>query len=96
MSILGKTGSLALAACLTSTMLVVALPVAKAQEASAMSCDQLWYARNAIYARNGYCFKTDRARAVFGAGCFPPYGQLGGWEQNRVQELQMWEQRNGC
>ncbi len=23
-----------------------------------MSCDELWYTRNSIYARNGYCFNT--------------------------------------
>jgi hypothetical protein len=69
-------------------------PVAMAQ--AGMSCDELWYARNRIYARNGYCFQTDRARAVFGAGCFPPYGQLSGWEAGRVQEIQMWERRKGC
>jgi len=96
MSAFRKTALLALTASLASTVLVVVLPVAKAQEASSMSCDQLWYARNKIYARNGYCFKTDRAREVFGAGCFPPYGQLNGWEQKRVLELQSWEQRNGC
>jgi hypothetical protein len=69
---------------------------ARAQGAAAMSCDQLWYARNAIYARRGYCFNTDRAREIFGAGCFPPYGKLSGWEKARVNELQMWEGRRGC
>jgi len=69
---------------------------ARAQDAASMSCNQLWHARNAIYARNGYCFQTSRARAVFGEGCFPPYGHLGGWERDRVDELQMWERRNGC
>jgi hypothetical protein len=69
---------------------------AVAQDAGSMSCGELWYARNAIYARNGYCFQTARARETFGLGCFPPYGRLGGWEQRRVQELQMWEQRRGC
>jgi hypothetical protein len=34
---------------------------AMAQDAADMSCDELWYARNAIYARNGYCFQTPRA-----------------------------------
>ena len=67
-----------------------------ADDPAYMSCNELWYARNAIYARNGYCFNTERARAVFGAGCFPPYGQLSGWERNRVNELQMWERRKGC
>ncbi|MBU6526903.1 YARHG domain-containing protein [Methylocystis sp. MJC1] len=61
-----------------------------------MSCYDLWYARNAIYARNGYCFKTARARAEFGHGCFPPYGELRGWERRRVNELQMWEAQKGC
>ena len=69
---------------------------AVAQDAAGMSCSALWYARNAIYARRGYCFNTDRARAVFGAGCFPPYGQLSGGERSRVNELQMWERRKGC
>jgi hypothetical protein len=75
---------------------LVNLSSAAAQDAASMSCDALWHARNAIYARNGFCFKTDRARAAFGPGCFPPYGQLHGWEHDRVNELQTWEARKGC
>ncbi|MBM3577631.1 MAG: YARHG domain-containing protein [Alphaproteobacteria bacterium] len=75
---------------------VVAPIPAAAQDPAYMSCEDLWYARNRIYARNGYCFNTDRARAVFGAGCFPPYGRLSGWEKSRVNQLQMWERRKGC
>ncbi len=30
------------------------------------SCGDLWYARNSIYHRARYCFKTDRAIKVFG------------------------------
>ena len=71
-----------------------ALKPVRAQES--MSCGELWHARNKIYARNGYCFKTPRAISVFGEGCFPPYGQLNGWEKDRVDELQMWEARRGC
>lgn len=70
--------------------------VAAAQDAASMSCDELWYARNAIYAHNGYCFQTPRARATFGRGCFPPYGELSGWERARVNELQYWERQRGC
>lgn len=70
--------------------------VARADDPSRMSCYELWYARNAIYARNGYCFNTDRAKSVFGDGCFPPYGRVRGWEKNYVNELQMWERRRGC
>ncbi|ARN82994.1 YARHG domain-containing protein [Methylocystis bryophila] len=87
--------SAALAALLG--VVVVSIPEsALAQDAAGMSCGALWYARNAIYARRGYCFNTARARAVFGAGCFPPYGHLSGWEASRVNELQMWERRKGC
>ena len=69
---------------------------ALAQDAAYMSCGDLWYARNKIYARNGYCFKTARGVDAFGPGCFPPYGRLSGWEKDRVDELQMWERRKGC
>jgi hypothetical protein len=70
--------------------------VSFAQDPEEMSCSELWYKRNEIYARNGYCFKTARARAVFGRGCFPPFGQMSGWEKRRVNELQYWEARKGC
>lgn len=59
-------------------------------------CGALWYERNEIYARNGYCFKTPRARAAFGAGCFPPYGRMSGWEKRRVDEIQAEEYEMGC
>ena len=59
---------------------------AEAQGYRYMSCSELWYARNAIYAEKGYCFKTARARAVFGPACFPPFGQLSRWEQEEVEE----------
>jgi hypothetical protein len=32
---------------------------------AATSCFDLWYARNAIYDENGYCFKTDLAQEYF-------------------------------
>ncbi len=31
-----------------------------------LSCSALWEVRNAIYAQNGYCFKTERAINFFG------------------------------
>lgn len=80
---------------LSAGLLLSATP-ALAQDYADMSCDELWYARNSIYARNGYCFKTARARSVFGPGCFPPYGQLRGRDRARVSEIQMWEGRYGC
>lgn len=86
----------AIAAVVMGGSLFAAPPPARAQHPSDMSCDELWYERNKIYARNGYCFKTARARAEFGPGSLPPYGDLRGWERRRVNEIQMWESRNGC
>lgn len=77
-------------------LLLEAGSIAAAQNYAGMTCGQLWYARNAIYAQNGYCFKTARARAVFGRGCFPPYGRLSSLEQQQVNEIQYWERRKGC
>lgn len=82
---------------LAATLLMAppAATPAHAQYAS-MSCSALWYARNEIYARNGYCFRTARARSVFGRGCFPPYGRLSPAEQRQVSQIQAWEARRGC
>lgn len=60
------------------------------------SCYDLWYQRNAIYAARGYCFKTARARQVFGARCYPPYGRLSAAESRQVAEIRQWERAQGC
>ena len=74
-----------------------ALAPGKAQaQISAYSCDALWHERNTIYARNGYCFQTERAIEQFGRGCFPPFGRLSGREADRVHEIQYWEREKGC
>ena len=74
----------------------IGMTIGFAETASAQSCDALWYERNQIYANNGYCFKTARARAAFGPGCTPPYGQMSGYEQRRVNQIQAMESRMGC
>ncbi len=61
-----------------------------------LSCGQLWYERNAIFASKGYCFKSKRGRAVFGAGCFAPYGKLPGNLRRVVKEIKRWERRRNC
>ena len=77
-----------------------ALQPAQAQEGREgyrdMSCGELWHERNAIYAEAGYCFRTERARRVFGRGCFRPYGRLTSWQSERVARIQRWEARKGC
>jgi hypothetical protein len=62
----------------------------------AQSCDQLWHARNSIFAAAGHCFKTPRAVAVFGTRCHPPYGQLTGAQQARVNSITAQERQLGC
>lgn len=61
-----------------------------------MSCNQLWYERNLIYANRGYCFQTQRAINTFGPRCYPPYGQLTNAEHGRVAQIIRWERRRGC
>jgi hypothetical protein len=60
------------------------------------TCEQLWYQRNQIYADKGFCFKTERARRAFGAGCFPPYGRLSATERRTVASIQREEDELGC
>lgn len=58
------------AAVLLATLGISAVP-ASAQDYWSMSCEQLWYERNAIYKAHGYCFRTERAIRTFGnEGCF--------------------------
>lgn len=71
-------------------------PAAQAQNAGAMSCDQLWFARNQIYADAGYCFDTARGRATFGPGCFAPFGKLDRAQKAQVDYYRQWERRRGC
>jgi hypothetical protein len=71
---------------------VILVPAA----AKADSCDQLWRARNSIFAEAGHCFKTSRAIAIFGTGCYPPYGRLKAAQEARVNAIIAEESRRGC
>ena len=83
-------------AAISLALLLALAHQAQAQDASRMSCEDLWLARNQIYADNGYCFQSQRARAIFGPGCIPPYGKLAPEEAREVSILQSWERRRGC
>lgn len=91
-----ETASPAPAVPTAPTAPVAPKPSAGPNRIESMSCDELWHARNEIYARSGYCFETPRAQAAFGKGCFPPYGALQGADKDRVSEIQLWERRKGC
>jgi YARHG domain len=68
----------------------------EARNFNGSSCSQLWFARNEIFARNGYCFKTPRAIDAFGTGCFPPYGRLGASDTRDVAQIKASETAMGC
>lgn len=68
----------------------------RAGEFETMSCDELWRARNSIYAQYGFCFKQARSIAVFGRACFPPYGQLPARAQDQVNQVVEVERARSC
>ncbi len=88
--------ALAGVSALSALTLIGSAGQVQAQGLQYMSCSQLWYARNAIFAQKGHCFRTARGRASFGRRCYPPYGRLNRWEQRRVSRIKNWEYRKGC
>lgn len=92
MTIVRMLTACGIAAAVTVPLVLAGMQPARAQD----ECASLWHRRNAIYARNGYCFRTARARAVFGPGCFPPYGELSRSERRAVNRLQAEEDALGC
>lgn len=65
--------------------------------ASAASCWDLWYERNAIYDRNGYCFSSNLGKRTFNnADCWTSNPTLSPSEQRRVARIKAEERRRGC
>jgi hypothetical protein len=61
-----------------------------------MTCRGLWLERNRVMAEAGYCFQTPQAIAVFGRGCYPPYGKLSRDDKCYVDAIAAIERRKGC
>jgi hypothetical protein len=65
-----------------------------------LSCYNLWTVRNTIYKKNGYCFKTIKAKEEFGnAGCI--YHDMGAvplnaYERANVGAIVKVEKQKGC
>jgi hypothetical protein len=97
---------IAVSAALLSAAVVIATPAAPARAGddsgmgrdyySGLSCGRLWYERNRIYARYGYCFKSARAIATFGRGCFSPFGRVPGHQRRVINHIQRIERYKGC
>jgi hypothetical protein len=72
---------------------LVALPSA----AMAASCYDLWYARNEIYAENGYCFVTDLAISTFGNDdCYTKHPHFTKHEQHQINAIVAEEKSRHC
>ncbi|MCJ2052022.1 YARHG domain-containing protein [Methylobacterium sp. J-070] len=67
---------------------------------AAASCDDLWYARNAIYKVSGYCFRSPRAVRAFGNdGCqFDQEADvpLSTSQRERLAQIREAERQLGC
>ena len=65
-----------------------------------LSCDELWFVRNAILDDHGYCFKTDKGISAFGnEGCSSrdiADLELNGFEQFNLKALSQMEEIKGC
>lgn len=71
--------------------------IALAPAASAASCWDLWYERNAIFDDNGYCFSSSLGKRTFdNADCWTRDPALSQWEQRRVAQIKAEERRRGC
>ncbi len=85
----------------TNWIAPLATQIVPQQTQSATSCDALWYQRNEIFARRGYCFQSARGQQTFGnVGCLagvPASGiPLTSQERARVNALLAQETAMGC
>jgi hypothetical protein len=88
-----RHGGKLLSAAAAAALMSLAPAPAYAQRTS---CADLWHQRNSIYASFGYCFQSQRAVAVFGRGCFAPFGRLPPDAAREVRRIQQQEARRRC
>jgi hypothetical protein len=66
------------------------------EETRGLGCNDLWYARNEIFARNGFLFETARGRAAFGGDGWTRNPRLNRFERANVDLFEGLEYRRGC
>lgn len=65
--------------------------------ALAASCADLWYARNLVFAKAGYCFKTSLGKRQFREfECWTDNPRLTAQERRKVNRIKAEEKRRGC
>ena len=69
-----------------------------APELARLTCEQLWLARNELFARNGYCFGTAQAQQVFASrGCTTSRQDiLSALEVKNMRAIKAIEDRKSC
>jgi hypothetical protein len=67
-------------------------------ELVALTCGELYLARNEIFARNGYCFTTERGRVNFNdnRGCTTSRQIASDTELANARAIQLYEQKRQC
>lgn len=72
----------------------------KKSELRQLSCQNLWYVRNSIYDRRGYCFKTADGKAVFdNSDCWVKNAaniKFNNHEQTNISRIRQIEDNRGC
>ncbi len=62
-----------------------------------LGCHKLWLARNEIYHRKGYCFKSQQGIRIFNnSNCTSPYVRLSSLESRNKRTIRTWEIRKRC
>lgn len=62
-----------------------------------LDCQKLWRARNEIYYRNGYCFKTEKGIRFFdNSNCTQANVSLKPLESRNIRTIRTWEIRSRC
>ncbi|MCP4937336.1 MAG: YARHG domain-containing protein [bacterium] len=69
----------------------------KRAEVEGLTCHKLWIARNEIFHRNGYCFKSEKGIRYFdNSNCTSAAPRLSSLEQRNKRTIRTWEIRKRC
>ncbi len=69
----------------------------KRAEVEGLTCHKLWIARNEIFHRNGYCFKSEKGIRYFNnSNCTSSRPKLTALEQRNKRTIRTWEIRKRC
>jgi len=82
-----------------STLAILAAvgTISSVQPAWSASCYDLWWQRNEIYNRNGFCFKTQDGMDAFdNSDCYTDDPDFTRREQRQIQQIKREENNMGC